>query len=249
MKLSREIGFVCGLVGIALSVGCGGGMIEPTPISVRIAPANPSVAEGGTLTLTADVMNDPSASGVSWSILEQNDPTRCVSPDDCGETSASRSASGTPITFTAGFQSVHLKATSAADATKSATTPVIIVPSLSSLTGTWTVKNAYQNANLDFVVELTEQAHGSITGGFSQHGGNGSYCWEPRIFGGSAVVAGKRDGDSVALVFSFPSTMDFGPLELDIDGTLSADKRTITGTFSLKGSCSDPTGTSILTRQ
>ena len=111
------------------------------------------------------------------------------------------------------------------------------------------MRNRYSQANLDFVVALTEQADGSITGKFNQRVENGTFCWEPEIFGPTPIVTGKREGGSVALIFSFPPSADFDDVVLDIDGTLSADRRTITGTFSLKGSCFDPTGKSILTRQ
>ena len=48
MRLSTEIRLICGLVAIAVSVACGGGMIGPKPISVTVSPTNPSVAEHGT---------------------------------------------------------------------------------------------------------------------------------------------------------------------------------------------------------
>ena len=138
-----------------------------------------------------------------------------------------------------------------ADATKSATSTVIVAiapPVRSSITGTWRVNNEYDGANLNFTVDLTEQPDGSITGKFSQKTIYGTFCWEPTIFGPPPILTGKRDGDSVALIFSFPPGVDFGALELEIDGTLGTDEQAIAGTFALKGSCGDPTGPSTLTR-
>jgi hypothetical protein len=118
----------------------------------------------------------------------------------------------------------------------------------SSITGIWVVHNQFDQANLNFVLSLTEQADGSISAGFSQGGTNGTFCWEPRMFGGTPTVTGKRKEGSVALILSFPPSADFDALELDIQGTLSDDKQAITGTFSLNGSCGNPTGPTMLTR-
>ncbi len=105
MERSRRVRLISGLVVLGVSVACGGGgvsggggVIGPKSISVTISPANPLVVEHGTLTFRADVRNDPSASGVSWSIVEQADAGTCASPADCGEISATRSASDTPVT-------------------------------------------------------------------------------------------------------------------------------------------------------
>ena len=70
-----------------------------TPVTIAFKPAPPaSVAINATATLTAVVTNDPSNSGVDWSLECALPATGTSSP--CGSLSASHTASGTPVTYT-----------------------------------------------------------------------------------------------------------------------------------------------------
>jgi len=76
---------------------------------------------------TATVANDPQSKGVAWSLSQCN-------PGACGTLSATSSASGTAITYTAPSQltasaSIILTATSIADAGKSASAAIVIAVS------------------------------------------------------------------------------------------------------------------------
>lgn len=93
--------------------------ITVTPLTVSIAPANPpTVNEGGTQQLTATVLGDAAGKGVNWTL------TPTAPANSCGTLSASSSASGAAITFTAPSGvpscSATATATSVTDGTKSA---------------------------------------------------------------------------------------------------------------------------------
>src|SRR5438270_3430139 len=62
--------------------------------SVSLAPASVTLQLGQSQLFTATVANDPQSKGVSWSLANCN-------PGACGTLSATSSASGTAITYTA----------------------------------------------------------------------------------------------------------------------------------------------------
>jgi hypothetical protein len=69
----------------------------PSHISVSVSPTSASVqAGGGTRSFTATVRNDRNNRGVRWSLSG----TGC-SGSACGTLSATSSASGVPVTYTA----------------------------------------------------------------------------------------------------------------------------------------------------
>jgi dienelactone hydrolase len=121
-------GLSSGLVFVGLSLiitGCGGGSsTPPPPISVSINPiAQGGVLQaGGTLNLTAEVTNDSSNQGVTWSV------SCAVSP--CGNVSPTSTASGVPTVYTApatppvAAENITIVATSVADPTKLASITV-----------------------------------------------------------------------------------------------------------------------------
>lgn len=102
----------------------------PTPqaaTSVAVSPASVTLQLAQTQIFTATVANDPQSKGVSWSLSNCN-------PGACGTLSATSSASGTAITYTAPSQlaasiSIILTATSIADPAKSASAAIAIVVS------------------------------------------------------------------------------------------------------------------------
>ena len=119
----------------------------PAAISVAVAPLSSTVQLGQTQPFTATVSNDTKNSGVSWSL------SSCA-PGACGTLSATTSASGSSITYTAPAQmpaspSIVLTATSVADPSKSAssaitiaTSPQPVIVSISPLSQTLTVNQA-----------------------------------------------------------------------------------------------------------
>src|SRR5260221_320158 len=97
----------------------------PQPsISVSVAPASITVQPGQTQSFTATVANDTQNKGVSWSL------SNC-GPGACGLLSATSSASGAAVTYTAPLQmpaspSVILTATPIADPAKPASAAITI---------------------------------------------------------------------------------------------------------------------------
>src|SRR6267378_2768903 len=102
--------------------GCAGGSnpVSPPPpvvLSVTISSTSASVQAGiGTQGFTAMVQNDSQSKGVNWTLTQSS--ANC-SPG-CGTLSATSSASGAPITYTAPFNqpnptNVTLTAISVAD--------------------------------------------------------------------------------------------------------------------------------------
>ena len=99
---------------------------DPPPISVSIAPSSACVQTANTQNLTATVQNDSQNQGVNWGLLGAG-----CSGAACGTLSATSSASGTPIIYTAPAgvpnpPTVSLTATSVADNTKSAVAAITI---------------------------------------------------------------------------------------------------------------------------
>src|SRR5258708_5519253 len=101
--------------------------VTPPPqpsISVSVAPASITVQPGQTQSFTATVANDTQNKGVSWSL------SNC-GPGACGLLSATSSASGAAVTYTAPLQmpaspSVILTATPIADPAKPASAAITI---------------------------------------------------------------------------------------------------------------------------
>jgi len=101
----------------------------PSPqgaVSVTTTPATSTLLPGQTQTFTATVGNDPKGQGVSWSLSQ-------CSPGACGLLSATSSASGAAITYTAPSQmpaspSILLTATSIFDPAKASAAVITIVP-------------------------------------------------------------------------------------------------------------------------
>ena len=101
-------------------------------VSVAVAPASSTLQLGQTQGFTATVANDPQNKGVSWSL------SHCTA-GACGLLSATASASGAAITYTAPAQmpaspSIVLTATSIADPAKSASAAISIAAPSAAIT-------------------------------------------------------------------------------------------------------------------
>ncbi len=101
------------------------------PIGVSVSPASASVNVGKTQSFTATVTNDSQNKGVNWTLSGAG-----CSGATCGTLSATTSASGAPITYTAPAAvpspaTVTIKATSVADGTRSFSSTITVVPAIS----------------------------------------------------------------------------------------------------------------------
>ena len=101
----------------------------PPAISIAVSLTTASVQTGKTANITATVQNDSQNKGVTWKLTGSG-----CSGATCGNLSATSSASGTAITYTAPANvpspaSVTLTATSAADTSKTAAATITIATS------------------------------------------------------------------------------------------------------------------------
>ncbi len=115
------------LVGFLCNCGGGGGGTAPPPvISVSLTPsAQTAIDQGQSVSFTAAVANDSGAKGVTWSLSG----TGCTG-DACGtlsNTSSTAAKYNAPATVSADL-TVSVKATSAADTSKSASGSVVVKP-------------------------------------------------------------------------------------------------------------------------
>lgn len=131
-----QVAALCGLALVVWSSGCGGGASsQPAPaIGVSVSPGSSNVAINATQQFTATVSNDATSKGVTWTLTQNG--TAC-SPS-CGTIAPTSTASGAPTTFTAPAvvpnpAAVTVTATSAADATKNASSNITVItaPSVS----------------------------------------------------------------------------------------------------------------------
>src|SRR5438094_7990156 len=120
------------------ATGCAGGSSAPPapppplPVSVSLSSTTASVQAGiGTQKFTATVQNDPQSKGINWTLTQSG--ANC-SPG-CGTLSATSSASGTPITYTAPSDQpntsyVMITATSVADGARCQLATITVTPTL-----------------------------------------------------------------------------------------------------------------------
>src|SRR5438552_2860611 len=130
--MKRSLAIALGLFTATMVCGCGSGTSAPPPpppppVSVSVSPTSASIQVNATQQFTATLQNDPSNKGVTWALMQEG--ASCSA--ECGTLSATSSASGTPITYTAPAAvptnpSVSLTATSATDRTKSASATVTV---------------------------------------------------------------------------------------------------------------------------
>src|SRR5438445_10846414 len=124
--MNRSLAIALGLFTATMVSGCGSGTSvppppPPPPISVSVSPTSASIPVNATQQFTATLQNDPSNKGVTWALMQEG--ASCSA--ECGTLSATSSASGTPITYTApttvpSDPDVAIIATPAADTNTSA---------------------------------------------------------------------------------------------------------------------------------
>jgi hypothetical protein len=130
MKPKNYASIIAALFAVVVAVynfGCGTSQqIPPPPISVSVLPSAPqSVDQGQTVNLTANVQNDSSSKGVTWSVSGASCAgAACGTLSNQTATSATYTAPGA----LAAKLSVTVTATSMADSTKSAPVSVTAFP-------------------------------------------------------------------------------------------------------------------------
>jgi len=169
--------------------GCGSGAMNSSPsaISVGLSPTTSSVEVSHAQSFTATVIGDPKNSGVTWSLSGES-----CSGATCGSLSASSSASGAPVTYTApatipGTPTVTISATSMSDPTRSSTATITIAPSnitvsLTPARGSLTVAQA-----LSFTAQLTNDVN------------NGGVAW-------SATAGSFKNQSATSAVYIAPAS-------------------------------------------
>lgn len=217
----RALPALAALMAILSLVGCGGGptaMPAPAPISVAVSQTSAAVTAGQPQTFSATVAQDAQNKGVSWALSGAG-----CSGATCGTLSATSSASGMPITYTAPFTpptppTVTLTATSVSDSTKAsaitlmigAPSPAIVVtvsPTTSNLqTGATqavaaTLQNDSQNKGVKWTVSLpgtacTAASCGAVTPTLSLTGVSVTYTAPTEVPSGPIILTATSITDS-----------------------------------------------------
>jgi hypothetical protein len=150
--------------------------VTPSPqtaVSVSASPPSATLLLGQSQSFSATVAHDPKDQGVSWSLS-------CPSPY-CGTLSASSSASGTPISYTAPPQMptsavIILTATSIFDSAKSSIATITLVPPVSvAVSPTSSSVQPTQAQNFTAVVQNDSQNKG-VTWSLAGAGCSGASC-------------------------------------------------------------------------
>jgi dienelactone hydrolase len=132
--MKGSVSFACTILVLASAViitGCGGSSsstVVPPTITVSVSASGSSVPATGTVPITATVTGDSSGMGVTWTVS-------CSVSGQCGSVAAAGASSTTTFnaTYTAPSKppasnlAITVKATSVADTSKSASTPITVL--------------------------------------------------------------------------------------------------------------------------
>ena len=160
----------------------------PGAVAVSVSPLSASVPTNGSQSFTATVQNDAQNKGVTWVLLGAS-----CGESTCGTLSATSSASGVAITYTAPAivptpESVTLRATSVANDTKSAAATITVtataapsVPvNIGNITSGAPIMVLEANGNIDLA--WGDDANGLF---FSRSTDGGATFSTPKVFGGT----------------------------------------------------------------
>ena len=186
----------------------------PPPVSVGVAPTSASVQTGQTQSFTAIVQNDPQNKGVTWTLSGAG----CTGAA-CGTLSASSSASGTPVTYTApntvrNPATVTLTATPIADATKSAAANITVTappPSVSVAPTSASVQTG-QTQSFTATVQNDPQNKG-VTWMLSGAGCTGAAC---------GTLSASSSASGTPVTYTAPNTVP-NPATVTLTATPVAD--------------------------
>jgi uncharacterized protein YjdB len=186
----------------------------PAAITVSVSPQTASVAVGGTQTFAATVTNDSGNKGVTWTLSG----TGC-SGAACGSVSPASSASGAAVTYTAAATApsgeVTLKATSVADATKSAAATITV-------TSSQLITVAISPTSANVQVSGTQSFTATVTNDSQNKGVNwtlsGAACSE----GNCGTIAPTTSASGIAITYTAPPTLP-SPATINLTAASAAD--------------------------
>jgi len=191
--------------------------ITAAPISVSVSPTNPSVQVSKTQSFIATVQNDTQNNGVTWAMEGDG----CGSGAACGTLSATSSASGAAITYTAPANvpnpaTVFLTASSVTDSTKLATATITITSppapiSLNISPGTQSVQVS-QTHNFSATVQNDSQNKG-VTWALSGSGCTGTAC---------GTLSATSSASGAAITYTAPASVP-SPATVTLTATSAAD--------------------------
>lgn len=227
-----------------------------TPVSIAFQPAPPAVISlVATTPLTAVVSNDPTNSGVDWSLL-------CPSNGQCGSLFPLHTTSGAPVTYTppptisGNNQTVTIEAFATADHTKNVIAGLAVTGFAGSLKGTYVFATKGIDANGPFQLAgaITLDGNGGITAGEQTHSDflrsvtdtitGGSYNIGPDGRGTLSINTadsniGQAGVENLSLVFLSNAKALIATLD---NPSLQPSFETSSGTLALQTATSLPTG-------
>ena len=238
--------FAVTFVALMLVYGCAGGTSsssnsasapDPTPaaITVSVSPTTASVQTGATQPFTATVQNDSQGKGVTWALSGAG----CTSNNSlCGTLSATSSASGTAITYTAPASvpapaGVTLTATSVADGTKFGVTTITVTapPPAIGVTLSLTTASVQVGATQLFTATVQNDSQNkSVTWTLSGPGCSGATC---------GTLSATSSASGVAITYTAPASVPT-PATVTLTATSVANEaNTATATIALTAAASN----------
>jgi hypothetical protein len=165
-------------------------------VAVTVTPSSSNMQPGQTQGFTATVSNDPKNNGVSWSL------SNCTT-GACGTLSATSSASGVPVTYTApsqvpGASPITLTATSVTDIAKSASTAITIAAPPSAIT----VAVSPQTQTL--TVNQTQNFTASVQNDTANKGVTWSFSGAQCKTGACGTLSATTSPSGVAITYTAP---------------------------------------------
>jgi dienelactone hydrolase len=170
---SFALGFVAALLascGGGGGGGIGGGGASHSEIIVSVSVAQSSVPAGGTTTVTANIWNDKTEGGVTWSVTCPSEP--------CGSISPATTDSGIAATYTApgtappSDKSIAIKATSVSDKARSGTAAITLAAILVSVDPPESAIDALKTQVINATVE-NDMANAGVTWAIDPESGAG----------------------------------------------------------------------------
>jgi hypothetical protein len=249
---------------IAILAGCGGSTTNvqnppapaSTPVTIAFQPAPvATISLVATTAVTAVVSNDPTNSGVDWSLL-------CKNNTNCGTVLPLHTASGaastyTPPPFIAGnSQTFTIEAFATADHSKNVVAGLTVTGFASNLKGTYVFETRGIDANGPFQMAgvIVLDGNGGITAGEQTHSDSLLSVTDP-ITGGSYYIGpdgrgtltintadqsiGQQGVENLSLVFLSSSQALIATLD---DPNLQPSFETSSGALDLQTATTAPTG-------
>lgn len=201
------------LIGLVLAAGCGGGSTPPPPanLAVTLYTSNPDVAAGASSYFSADVPNDGTVSGVTWSLA--GDGALTFPSSTILSSPKFQAYYNAPATVSAQFNA-RVTATAVRDTSKTASVNLTVYPNVTIR------KDPLPQAKAGAVYSY------QITGG----GGKGGALTYVLVSGPlPSGITLSRDG----LLSGTPSAPGTYPLTIQAQDTTFTYTAAATGTYTL----------------